>query len=39
MTQPFRYYEEPDPTNLEALEAELDTRAADDCDANRKERQ
>lgn len=34
-----RYYEEPDPTDYEALEAEQDTRAADDADAQRKEQQ
>jgi hypothetical protein len=35
---PDRYYEEPDPTDYEALDAERDTRAADDADAQRKEK-
>lgn len=34
---PFRYLEEPDPTDHEALDAEQDTRAADDGDAARKD--
>ena len=34
---PDRYLEEPDPTDYEALDAERDTRAADDADAHRKE--
>lgn len=38
MTTPFRYLEEPEPTDYEALEAEQDTRAADDAVAQRKER-
>lgn len=33
---PGTYYEEPDPTDYEALDAEQDTRASDDADANRK---
>lgn len=35
---PFRYLEEPDDIDHEALDADLDTRAADDADANRKDR-
>jgi len=34
---PFRYLEDPDPIDHEALDAERDTRAADDADAARKE--
>ena len=36
--EPFRYYEEPEPDDYEALEAEQDTRAADDADNARKEK-
>ena len=36
MTGPDRYLEEPEPTDYEALDAERDTRAADDADAHRK---
>ena len=34
---PFRYLEEPDPTDYEALDAEQDTRHANDADDARKE--
>jgi hypothetical protein len=34
---PDRYLEEPEPIDHEALDAERDTRAADDADAARKE--
>lgn len=37
MKEPFRYYEDPESTDYEALAAEQDTRAADDADAQRKE--
>ena len=33
---PDRHYEEPEVTDYEALDAEQDTRAANDGDANRK---
>jgi len=32
-----RYLEEPDPLDYDALDADADTRAADDADAARKE--
>jgi hypothetical protein len=35
---PFRHYEEPDPTDYEALEAEQDTRLSNDADDARKEK-
>ena len=34
---PFRYLEEPDDTDHEALDSERDTRAADDADSARKD--
>jgi len=34
---PFRYLEEPEDIDHDALDAERDTRAADDADAHRKE--
>jgi hypothetical protein len=33
---PDSYYEEPEATDYEALDAEQDTRASDDADAHRK---
>jgi len=38
MVNPDRYYEEPDPTDTEQIDAEQDTRASDDADNWRKER-
>ena len=35
---PDRYLEEPEEIDYEALDAERDTRAADDADARRKEK-
>jgi len=35
---PDAYYEEPDPTDTEQIDAERDTRASDDADNWRKER-
>jgi hypothetical protein len=35
---PFRYLEEPDETDHNEIAADLDTRAADDADAHRKDR-
>ena len=36
--EPFRYYEEPELDDYEALDAEQDTRAANDADDVRKEK-
>jgi hypothetical protein len=35
---PFPYLEEPDDTDHDEIAADLDTRAADDADAHRKDR-
>ena len=37
LSTPFRYLEEPEPMPHDELAAEIDTRAADDADAHRKD--